>query len=80
MTMPALIAATVLVFSGPFVHAKTSRPAPPQTTIQEPDAAEYEPPQRFCAKLCESDMTPCDPPYMKNADARCANPGTTIGF
>ena len=79
MTMPALVAATLLLATGLIAEAKTPRQAP-QPRILE-DLAPPEPePQLVCRKSCETDMSPCDPQYMKNSDGRCSNPGTTIGF
>ena len=79
--MSVCVAAAALIAFAPLAAAKTKavRPAPPQN-MSEPEIIEEAPPQRVCAKLCETDMSPCDPPYMKNSDARCSNPGTTIGF
>ena len=30
----------------------------------------------YCQKLCNLDMSPCDPPEFKRADGRCTAPGT----
>jgi hypothetical protein len=30
----------------------------------------------YCMPMCQSDMTPCDPPEYKRTDGRCSNPTT----
>ncbi|MBU3888690.1 hypothetical protein FM996_18665 [Methylosinus sporium] len=68
--MRASIALVAALFGA--LGAAQAAERPPR---QPQPAQTYVVPVQFCEKMCPEDFAPCDPPYFKTADARCAQVG-----
>ncbi|BBU61252.1 hypothetical protein MSC49_11870 [Methylosinus sp. C49] len=60
-----------LAFSGALCAAAAERRSPPLRRTETVVVL----PVQYCEKMCPQDFAPCDPPYFKTADARCAQVG-----
>jgi hypothetical protein len=67
----ALAATAALIFGPATAEAKRHHryaPPPPVAYTVIPEE-----PVHICQRWCDRDMSPCDPPYFKVADGRCAS-------
>lgn len=69
-------AASLLVVAVAMPAAAAPPPAPDRTELAQAGQAEARTPpgvpdRQGCARLCENDLSPCDPPVYKQADGRC---------